>query len=103
MASEREKRVKRSLLSQLEGLGADNAHFTDLVEDYMKLWAIKEQLLADIRDRGAMILGETPSGRDMSKANPAIKEASAVSRQMIAILVNLNLSTETTVGNDVEI
>mgnify|MGYP000152192001 FL=1 len=34
--------VRESLIEQLKEKGADVACFSDLIEDYMKLWSIKK-------------------------------------------------------------
>lgn len=36
--------VRESLIEQLKEKGADVACFSDLIEDYMKLWSIKNKL-----------------------------------------------------------
>ena len=37
--------VRESLIEQLKEKGADVACFSDLIEDYMKLWSIKNKLV----------------------------------------------------------
>ena len=46
------KTIRKSLLDQLERGGNDLPHFKDLVEDYMKMYVIKEMANDDILERG---------------------------------------------------
>lgn len=88
------KSVKESLLLQLQIKGADVDHFTDLVSDYMALWDIKNKLIKDIKDRGVMYKDYSSVGVEMQKNNPSTKELIAVSRQMLAILKDMAITTD---------
>lgn len=86
--------VKASLIRQLQGKGADLCVFTDMIDDYMKLWEIKEQLAEDIRARGVVYSDNSSVGVRMMKNNPSVKEIVGVNRQMLAILDKLNITTD---------
>lgn len=88
------KQVKDSLVKQLSDRGADSECFVDLIEDYMELFAIKEDLLTDISERGVVYTDVSSVGIEMQKNNPSVKEVVNISRQMLAILKQLNLTTD---------
>ncbi len=92
---EREKRIKNSLIAQLENKGANLAHFEDLIADYMRLFRIKDKLQEDIDKRGVVYEGMNSSGFPVEKNNPSINDLVKVNRQMLMILKELDLSTET--------
>lgn len=89
-----QKEVRQSLIAQLVSNHANTAHFEDLVNDYMSLWQIKKKLIADIKKRGVMYTDNSSVGVPMKKNNPSTKELVMVNRQMLAILKDLNLTTE---------
>lgn len=87
--------VYKSLVAQLEVKGADVEHFVDLVTDYMTLWDIKEKLEEDIEERGTLFEGEDAMGEIVLKNNPSVKEFLNVNRQMLTILKQLEITTDT--------
>ena len=87
------KSVRDSLLQQLDSKGAKVECYVDLVDDYMDLWEIKETLLADIAERGVVYTDVSSVGVEMQKNNPSTKEVVNISRQMLAILKQMDLST----------
>jgi len=93
VALEKEK-LKNSLLKQLENKGAKIEHFTNLIDDYMSMWDIKNKLIKDIKKRGIVYEGISASGYKQEKNNPSVKELVGVNRQMLSILKDLGLSTE---------
>ena len=95
-------RVKRSLLSQLRFLAEGyepSDHFVDLVEDYMKLWDVKVLLQKDIKRRGVSFRTPSASGSMIEKQNPSTKELVMVTKQMLSMLKELNLTTDEMVGD----
>jgi hypothetical protein len=98
------KKIKASLVGQLENRGADLACFLGLIEDYMTLWAIERMLEADIAERGIVYKDFSSVGTEMQKNNPSVKELVGINRQMLAIIEKLNLSTTEVGGaNDDEL
>lgn len=95
MSKERRQRIKESLLEQLEMKGADTDHFVDLVEDYMSLWDVKNDLLEDIKKRGVMYKDFSSVGIEMMKNNPSVRELVGINRQMLSILKDLDINTKT--------
>ena len=50
------KKIKTSLVDQLERSGNDTPFFLDLVDDYMKMYIVKELANADILENGVSVL-----------------------------------------------
>jgi phage terminase small subunit len=94
-----QKSIRESLELQLAQKGAGLDCFTDLVKDYISLWKIKNRLLADIRKRGIVYKDRSSTGVLMQKNNPSVKELLGVNRQMLSILKELGLTTNTA-GDD---
>lgn len=89
------KQVKDSLLAQLKAKGATADYFTDLVNDYMTLWGVKDQLSTDIKERGVKFKDNSAAGNEMWKNNPSNKELVMVNKQMLALLKDLGLNEPT--------
>jgi hypothetical protein len=87
------REVSASLLEQLRSRGADVAFFRAVVEHYMELWVLSKRLETDIRDNGIAWEEVSGSGAAVRKNNPSIKDLATISRQMSAILKDLNLTT----------
>lgn len=87
--------IRRSLLSQLEAMGADQDHFVDLVKDYLSLYDVKNRLIKDIKERGVMYTDLSSVGVEMQKNNPSVRELVNVNRQMLALIRELGISTDT--------
>ncbi|QNK41831.1 P27 family phage terminase small subunit [Caproicibacter fermentans] len=91
-------KIKDSLLKQLQAKGADVDLYRSLVDDYCWMWKQERAMQADIRKKGRTYTAVSAAGKDYEKDNPSVKNALLYSRQMIAILDTLGLSTETVVG-----
>lgn len=94
-----EKKIKESLLKQLEAQGASVDHFIDLINDYLSLWTVKNDLNKDIKKRGVMFIDNSSVGIKMQKNNPSVKELVMVNRQMLAILKDLDINTSNARAN----
>jgi len=94
--------VKASLEAQLKALGADVPHFHDMIHTYITLWVIKKQLEFDIDQYGIRYDEEMSTGRKKSVINPAIKEFENTTKQMLAILKEMNLTTNEATGEEDE-
>ena len=95
--------INDSLLLQLEMNGASTPHFRDMVNDYMRLWDVKESLIKDIRQRGVSFKDYSSTGVLIQKNNPSVKELQGTNRQMLAILKELGLTTDKVGDPDVDI
>lgn len=92
------KEIRQSLEEQLKAKGADVTVYRALLDDYMWFHQQLRQMQADIRKRGRTYITISAQGKDYEKNNPSVKDALLYSRQMVAILSALGLSTETVVG-----
>jgi len=84
------KMIKKDLIQQLEEKEVDNEYYKDLVDDYIKLYGMKNQLAADIEERGVSIKWQNSETSFGYKKNDSITEFVRVNSQMIKILKDLN-------------
>ena len=87
------KRVEKSLKQQLVSKGADVEIFKNMIDDYMRLWDLKEMYFEDVKENGLRVDG---------KENTSPKQIPIVNRQMLAILKQLDITTENVVREDGE-
>ena len=94
-------RIKNNLLSQLKSKGAHEDAYIDLVNDYMSMWKIKNQLIEDINDRGVQVKTYNSNGQMIYKKNDSIVELPKYNYQMLKLLNDLGLSAlEVDSGDD---
>ena len=94
-------RIKNNLLSQLKSKGAHEGAYIDLVNDYMSMWQIKNQLIADINARGVQVKSFNSHGQEVYKKNDSIVELPKYNSQMLKLLNELGLSAlEVDSGDD---
>lgn len=91
MAKSKKSLIKESLLNQLADNGIYGDQYTDLVDDYMSLWDLKNKLIKDIRKRGVMIEWKNGQHQSSVKKNDAVSELPKVNRQMLSLLKELGL------------
>lgn len=87
--------VRESLIRQLEDRGANVEHFAALIDDYIFYYKQEKKLQADVRRNGMTIKAISAAGHEYDKENPAIKAAAMCNKQKLAILRELDLTTET--------
>lgn len=86
--------IRASLIDQLERSGNDTSFFLDLVDDYMKMYIIKELANADIIENGVSVEyrnSETQYGR---KKNDSVDQILKTNQQMIKLLDMLGIKPE---------
>ena len=85
------KEIRKSLLQQLEDSNNNTAYFIGLVNDYMRLYVIKNQLADDVEERG--VVCKYQNGKDQwgYKRNDSVGELNKVSAQMLKILAQLKI------------
>jgi len=88
---ERRQLIKKDLLNQLNGNGVRGNHYVDLIEDYMSMWDIKNQLIKNIVDKGVSIRYQNGENQFGYKKNDSISELNRTNRQMLTILNDLGL------------
>ena len=89
--------LKQSLLDQLEENGNTKDFFVDLVEDYMRLWVIKNQLNDDIETRGVVTEYKNGANQYGTKRNDSIADLLKVNSQMLKILQQLEIKATPTI------
>lgn len=87
------KRVEKSLKQQLVSKGADVEIFKNMIDDYMRLWDLKEMYFEDVKENGLRVDG---------KENTSPKQIPIVNRQMLAILKQMDITTDNVVREDGE-
>ena len=97
MASAR--KIKDSLIKQLENKGAKVEHFLSLIDDYIWLFNEVKQMKSDVKKRGRTFKTTSASGYGIEKENPSVKNIVVYNKQMLAILKQLELTTDN-VGSD---
>ena len=85
-------KIRDDLLEQLELKGLIQESYKNLVEDYMKLWVIKELLNKDIEKRGINIKYDNGGGQKGIKRNESITDITKINTQMLKILKELSLT-----------
>ena len=85
------RELKKSLIEQLEENGNKKDFFLDLVNDYMSLWVIKNQLMDDIEERGVAVKYNNGGGQFGVKKNENVGELLKVNTQMLKILTQLEI------------
>ena len=85
-------KIREDLLEQLEIKGLIQESYKNLVEDYMKLWIIKELLNKDIEKRGINIKYDNGGGQKGIKRNESITDITKINTQMLKILKELSLT-----------
>lgn len=94
-------RIKNNLLFQLKSKGAHEDAYIDLVNDYMSMWQIKNQLISDINARGVQVKTFNSHGQEVYKKNDSIVELPKYNSQMLKLLNDLGLSAlEVDSGDD---
>lgn len=82
--------IRKDLMTQLENNKTFGKHFEDLVNDYMELWNIKNNLIQDIKERGVSV--KWSNGKQTGiKKNDSIAELNKTSAQMLKLLGDLGI------------
>lgn len=81
------KKIEADLKKQMKANGTTFSYHSDLIQDYLSLWDLKNDLIEDIRDTGI-----TVPGMHGPKSNPSINDLHKTNDRMIKILDALNLN-----------
>ena len=103
MTETKRQSIEYSLMEQLATMGANQSHFSDLVNDYMGMWDVKNALFDDIKLRGVTYKDLSSVGISMQKNNPSVKELVTVNKQMLSVLKELGLSTANARSGEVDV
>lgn len=94
MTDDREKnrrKLRTSLIKDLKRREIEDPVFRDKVEEYMDLWDRRQDLLADIKERGIKVYD---AKREMFMENRSVSLEIQVSRQMLAIFAALGFKEQ---------
>lgn len=83
--------MRRDLLHQLKENRVMGRHYTDLVDDYLKLYDIKNMLIDDIEERGVKVEYRNGEFQFGYKKNDSVTELTRVNNQMLKVLADLGL------------
>lgn len=83
--------IKNDLLDQLARNGTAGTQYTNMIDDYMELWGIKNSLLADIKERGVTIDVYLSGGNRNQKKNESVDQLVKINAQMLKILSELGI------------
>ena len=98
MAKISKKKIRDDLIKQLEERGLEKmSHYVSLVDDYCRLWEVKDMLFDDISQRGVNVPYNNGGGQQGYKRNDSVSELTRVNAQMLKILSELGLR-----GADIE-
>ncbi len=84
-------KIRKDLMEQLKQMKITGNHYKDLVEDYIKLWHIKNMLIDDIEERGVQVKYKNGQHQWGHKKNDSVTELTRVNNQMLKLLADLGL------------
>lgn len=87
------KKIRKSLIEQLEAKGANIPLFQDQIETYIFFVEREREMQNDIRERGLSFMAVSASGKEYVKDNPSVKNAIMYNKQQLDILTKLGLTT----------
>lgn len=96
------KKIKDSLIKQLRDKGANVEHFKSLIDDYIWYWKEEQSMQKDIKVRGRTYTAISAAGKEYEKDNPSVKNAMLYNKQKLAILKELELTTDNVISDDGE-
>lgn len=86
-----QKQIKESLKRQLNLQNKTAEFYEDLVEDYMRYWKIKKDLIKDINDKGLRYTTVNGNGIEVEKINESVVNLQKTTAIMLKILSDLHL------------
>lgn len=89
--SVKKKAIKEDLQNQLTAQGKFGKHFDDMIEDYLYLIELKEDLKEDIRVNGIRYKTTGGNGFTTYKANESYERLLKTNAEMLKILQDLEL------------
>lgn len=93
--------LREFMLAQLAERGDDTAIFKDIVNDYVALWVVKQNLIKDIAERGVNLPYKNGRYQSGFKQNESVMNLLKINTRMMKILSDLGLKTvEAESGNE---
>lgn len=96
------KSIRGSLLNQLKQSGNDTPHFIDLVEDYMKMYVVKEMASAAVLEYGVTVEYRNSATQYGMKKNDAVDQFLKTNQQMLKLLDMLGIKADVKEAEDLE-
>ncbi len=93
------EQIKNDLTEQLERNGTVGQFYQDLILDYMKLWDVKNMLIEDIDERGAVVDYTSNTGQSNKKKNDSVMELIKVNDRMTKLLDAIGITPAQTDGD----
>lgn len=103
MAIEQTKKyrdIKKDLLDQLKLQNKTGNHYLDLVEQYMTFYIIKDQLNADIEDKGIRYAITNGNGIEVERPNESVDRLLKLAPTMTRMLESLGLKEPIVIDSD---
>lgn len=98
----RYKNIRKSIKEQLKNDGKISSHYDDLVEDYMKMYIVKELAYEDIQERGETV--EWHNGTQSGfKKNDSVDVILKTNQQMLKLLDTLGIKPDVGGADDFEL
>jgi phage terminase, small subunit len=91
LAKTKQEQIQSSLLEQLKNKGLNKDFYIDLINDYMALWVVKQNLIKDIKERGVNIEYKNGENQYGTKQNDSVLNLIKTNSQMLKILSELGL------------
>lgn len=99
-----EKSLRDDLINQLKERGLEQkSHYISLVDDYCRLWDVKNLLFEDVKKRGVNVEYNNGGGQKGYKKNDSLSELTKVNGQMLKILSELGLRGADVVAKEEEV
>lgn len=96
-----ENEIKEDLLKQLDENENTAKYFIDLINDYLEIWNIKNNLIQDIKTRGVQIKYQNGQNQWGYKKNDSVSELIKYNAQMLNLLDKLGIkATPKILGDD---
>jgi len=89
--------IKADLIAQLTDKGVVGKQYYDLINDYMAMWHIKNELIADIKKNGVNVKWQNGPSQFGYKKNDCLSELNKTNAQMLKILSELRLKAITAI------
>lgn len=93
-------KIKESLIKQLENKKANTDYFLALVDDYIFYANEEQDMQDDVITRGRRYKTKAASGYIIEKENESLKNAVTFNKQKLAILKQLELTTDNVIGDE---
>lgn len=85
-------KIRSDLLEQLERNGTMGQYYTDLVDDYMTMWDVKNQLADDLKQNGAVRIKNFANGTSTPENSKSTDQLLKVNAQMLKLLENIGIA-----------